>query len=117
MLGVPPSQANVFRQLAGTANITELPTLRAHKRRVPRRRRRPRCDCAPARVTIAAPPPRLLPRSPYGVSVHAWIIVAMYAHYQPLRAVLRQLAGYGLAIAAGTVCGWQAKWLVLFQPL
>jgi transposase len=48
--------------------------VRAHRRRIRRRRDRATCDCDPARRTLTAPPPpKLIPKSNYGISI--WVHV------------------------------------------
>lgn len=46
--------------------------VRAHRRRIRRRRYRPTCDCDSTRRTLTAPPPpKLIPKGNYGISI--WV--------------------------------------------
>jgi transposase len=48
--------------------------VRAHRRRIRRRRYRTVCDCDPTRRTLTAPPlPKLIPKGNYGISI--WVLV------------------------------------------
>ena len=60
---------------------------------------------------------RLFRGTPYGISVWALFLVQVWVHRQPLRAVARQLEGFGLEIAAGTLAGSFEGLLRLFEPL
>jgi transposase len=50
--------------------------VRAHRRRIRRRRYRAVCDCDPGRRTLTAPPlPKLIPKGNYGISI--WVLVLL----------------------------------------
>ena len=89
----------------------------AHVRRIRRVRRRPACGCGEGRELMAPAPGRLFRGTPYGISVWALFLVQVWVHRQPLRAVARQLEGFGLEIAAGTLAGSFEGLLRLFEPL
>ena len=91
--------------------------VKAHTRRIKRPRWRPLCQCPEAREAVAAAPPRLFPGTPYGITVWAWFLVHVYAHYRPQRAAARELGTFGPPIAAGTLTGHQEDFLRLLQPL
>jgi hypothetical protein len=58
--------------------------VRAHRRRIRRRRYRATCDCNPGRRTLAAPPPsRLIPKGNYGISIWVHVLLDKYASYRP----------------------------------
>jgi len=78
--------------------------VRPHRRRIRRRRYRPTCDCDPARRTLVAPPPpKLIPKGSYGISIWVHVLLDKYASYRPTERLLSQLAQYDLDLPAGTV--------------
>ena len=77
--------------------------VQAHTRRIKRPRWRARCECPEAGEAVADAPPRLFPGTPYGITVWAWFLVQVYAHYRPQRAAAQELGTFGLRIAAGTL--------------
>ena len=65
--------------------------VRAHRRRIRRRRYRPSCDCDPARRTLTAPPPsKLIPTGNYGVSIWVHVLLDKYSSYRPTERLLGQ---------------------------
>src|SRR3990172_7426138 len=78
--------------------------VRAHRRRIRRRRYRATCDCDPARRTLTAPPPpKLIPKGNYGISIWVHVLLDKYASYRPTERLLGQLEQYDLDLPAGTV--------------
>jgi transposase len=78
--------------------------VRPHRRRIRRRRYRPACDCHPARGTLTAPPPpKLIPKGNYGLSIWVHVLLDKYASYRPTERLLGQLQQYDLDLAPGTV--------------
>jgi transposase len=78
--------------------------VRAHRRRIRRRRYRAICDCDPARRTlIAPPPPKLIPKGNYGISIWVHVLLDKYSSYRPTERLLGQLKQYDLDLPAGTV--------------
>jgi transposase len=78
--------------------------VRAHRRRIRRRRYRPSCDCDPARRTLTAPPPpKLIPKGNYGISIWVHVLLDKYSSYRPTERMLGQLEQYDLDLPAGTV--------------
>lgn len=78
--------------------------VRAHRRRIRRRRYRPTCDCDPARGTLTAPPPpKLIPKGNYGISIWVHVLLDKYSSYRPTERLLGQLEQYDLDLPAGTV--------------
>jgi transposase len=78
--------------------------VRAYRRRIRRRRYRPTCDCDPRRRTLTAPPPpKLIPKGNYGISVWVHVLLDKYASYRPTERLLGQLAQYDLDLPAGTI--------------
>jgi transposase len=78
--------------------------VRAYRRRIRRRRYRPTCDCDPAQRTLTAPPPpKLIPKGSYGISIWVHALLDKYASYRPTERLLGQLEQYDLDLPAGTV--------------
>jgi transposase len=83
--------------------------VRAHRRRFRRRRYRATCDCDPGRRTfMAPPPPKLIPKGNYGVSIWVHVLLDKYASYRPTERLLGQLAQYDLARST-TDCGGSSR--------
>jgi transposase len=78
--------------------------VRAHRRQIRRRRYRPCCDCDPSRRTLTAPPPpKLIPKGNYGISIWVHVLLDKYSSYRPTERLLGQLEQYDLDLPAGTV--------------
>lgn len=78
--------------------------VKAHRRRLRRRRYRASCDCDPTRRTLTAPPPpKLIPKGNYGISIWVHVLLDKYSSYRPTQRLLGQLRQYDLDLAAGTV--------------
>jgi transposase len=78
--------------------------VRAHRRRIRRRRYRATCNCDPTRRTLVAPPPpKLIPKGNCGISIWVHVLLDKYASYRPTERLLRQLEQYDLDLPAGTV--------------
>ena len=78
--------------------------VRAHRRRIRRRRYRATCDCDLPRRTLAAPPPpKLIPKGNYGVSIWVLVLLDKYSSYRPTERLLGQLEQYDLDLPAGTI--------------
>jgi transposase len=78
--------------------------VRAHRRRIRRRRYRTACDCDGSRRTLMAPPPpKLIPKGNYGISIWVHVLLDKYSSYRPTERLLGQLEQYDLDLPAGTV--------------
>lgn len=91
--------------LSGTEDSEVLEIdVRAYRRRIRRRRYRPCCDCDPARrALVAPPPPKLIRKSHYGLSIWVHVLLDKYASYRPTERLLGQLRQYDLDLPAGTL--------------
>jgi transposase len=102
-----------------TSEIVEI-DVKAYKRRIrrPAYVRNPGCCCpdTPA-VMTAPPPPRLIPRSPYGVSFWAEILLSKFQYGQPTHRHLEDLGDLALAASPGTVAGGLRAIAALFEPI
>lgn len=92
--------------------------VRAHRRRIRRRRYRASCDCDPARRTLTAPPPpKLIPKGNYGISIWVHVLLDKYASYRPTERLLGQLEQYDLDLPAGTVNDGLRRIEPMLRPL
>jgi transposase len=92
--------------------------VQAYRRVIRRRRYRPSCSCGcvPGIVT-APPPPRLIERGKYGLSVWASVLLDKFLYGRPSHRLLQDLADHGLNLCAGTLAGGLQALAPLFEPL
>jgi transposase len=76
--------------------------VRAYRRVIRRRRYRRNCDCVPGIVT-APPPPRLIERGKFGVSVWVSVLLDKFLYGRPSQRLLHDLSDHGLNLSAGTL--------------
>lgn len=102
------------------ADIVEI-EVKAYRRRICRKRYTKSCSCPPTAnsptIIVAPPPPRVIPKSPYGVSIWVHILLGKFLYSQPLNRIVSELSGYGLPLAPGTMTGGLRKIAALFIPL
>jgi transposase len=92
--------------------------VRAHRRRIRRRRYRATCSCDPARRTLVAPPPaKLIPKGNYGISIWVHVLLDKYASYRPTERLLEQLEQYDMNLPAGTVNDGLKRIEPMMQPI
>ena len=92
--------------------------VRAHRRRIRRRRYRATCHCDGSRRTlIAPPPPKLIPKGNYGISIWVHVLLDKYASYRPTERLLGQLEQYDLDLPAGTVNGGLQRIEPMLRPI
>ena len=92
--------------------------VRAHRRRIRRRRYRAVCDCDPTRRTLVAPPPpKLIPKGNYGVSIWVLVLLDKYSSYRPTERLLGQLEQYDLDLAGGTINDGLQRIEPMLQPI
>jgi len=92
--------------------------VRAHRRRIRRRRYRTVCDCDPARRTLTAPPlPRLIPKGNYGVSIWVLVLLDKYSSYRPTERLVGQLEQYDLDLPGGTINDGLQRIEPMLQPI
>jgi len=92
--------------------------VKAHKRRIKRKRYKKTCECPQTPGIITAPlPPKLIPKGILDTSVWVKIILDKYYLYRPTNRFLRELDLYDADIAQGTVTGGLMKIALLFDPI
>jgi transposase len=102
-----------------TSEIIEI-DVKAYKRRVHRPAfvRNPGCRCPDTSAVITAPPPpRLIPRSPYGVSFWVEVLLSKFQYAQPTHRHLEDLGDLALTASPGTVAGGLRAIAPLFEPI
>jgi transposase len=108
-----------FAAVPGTDDTTVLEVqVKAHRRLVHRRRYRPTCTCGVHPGVVTAPaPPRLIPKSPFGVSLWVHVLLDKYLFYRPTQRLLADWRSHGLDLAEGSLTGGLQQLLPLFEPL
>jgi transposase len=105
---------------AEESEIVEI-EVKAYRRKVFRKRYLKSCSCLPAKdsgqIIVAPPTPKIIPKSPYGISIWVHILLAKFLYSQPLHRALRELSGLGLSMSAGSITGGLQKIAALFIPL
>lgn len=105
---------------AEESEIVEI-EVKAYRRKVFRKRSIKSCSCPPAKdnpqIIVAPPVPRVIPKSPYGISIWVHILLAKFLYAQPLHRILRELSGLGLSMSPGSMTGGLQKIAALFIPL
>lgn len=94
--------------------------VRAYTRRITRcaYTRDPGCCCENTPAVISAPPPpRLIARSPFGVSFWVEMLLGKYRYGQPSNRLLQDLADQGLPVSPGTLAGGLQRLTGLFEPV
>lgn len=114
--GLPHSRREALDE---TSDVIEVP-VRAHIRRYRRLAYVPNEGCCcperPAIIT-APPPPRLLPRSPFGVSFWVEIILGKFQYAQPIHRILENFHDQSLPVSPGTVTGGLKAIAPIFEPI
>ena len=62
-------------------------------------------------------PPKLIPKSPYGISIWESIFINKFLHCQPTHRFLTDLSHLGFPISQGTVTGGLQRLKPLFEPV
>src|SRR6266446_744115 len=92
--------------------------VQAHIRRMQRPRYHTTCRCAQRPGIVTAPPvPRVIPKSPLGVSVWTMVLLDKYLYSRPTHRVCQELAHHGFPLSQGTITDGLQRLKVLFAPL
>ncbi len=92
-----PACGEAFLPFPGTeaSDIIEV-EVQAHIRRIERQRYQKGCECPQAPGIITAPPaPRVIPKSPLGVSVWTLVLLDKYLYSRPTHRLSQELAHHG----------------------
>ena len=108
-----------FNAFPGTedSEVVEI-EVQAYRRVIRRRRYRPSCacGCVPGIVT-APPPPRLIERGKFGMSVWVSVLLDKFLYGRPSNRLLQDLSDHGLIMSPGTLAGGLHALAPLFAPL
>jgi transposase len=78
--------------------------VQAYRRVIHRRRYRPSCGCGcVAGIVTAPPPPRLIERGKFGLSVGASVLLDKFLYGRPSHRLLQDLSDHGLNMSPGTL--------------
>jgi transposase len=92
--------------------------IQAHLRRIQRQRYYKTCQCSQVPGMVTAPPaPRLIPKSPLGVSVWTMVLLDKYLYGRPTHRFCEELRHYGLPLAQGTLTDGLQRIAGLFEPV
>ena len=92
--------------------------VKAHKRVIIRSCMKKNCSCKGVPNTVTAPmPPKVIPKSPYGISIWKAVLLNKFHYCQPTNRLLNQYAELGLPISAGSITGGLKILKKLFQPV
>ncbi len=76
------------------------------------------CTCKNAPNTTTVPmPPKVLPKSQYGISIWEAVLLTKFHYCQPTNRLLNQYTELGLPISPGTIAGGLKNIKKLFQPV
>ena len=99
------------------AEIIEV-EVKAYKRRIIRCCMKKGCSCKGVANTITAPmPPKVIPKSQYGISIWEAVLLSKFHYSQPTNRLLNQYAELGLPISPGSIAGGLKKLKELFEPV
>src|SRR6266852_3257064 len=92
--------------------------VQAHLRRIQRRRYQKTCQCPQVPGIVTAPPaPRVIAKSPLGVSLWTMVLLDKYLYGRPTYRFCEQLKHHGLPLAQGTRTNGLQKIAGLFEPV
>lgn len=92
--------------------------VKAHIRRIKRRKYMRTCHCHSQPMIITAPvEPRVVPKSIFGNSVWTDFLVKKFWNGLPLYRIIQDLSSHGLNVSFGTIVGGFSKLSVLLQPV
>src|SRR5215472_15079982 len=92
--------------------------VQAHMRRIQRPRYQKTCRCPQVAGIVTAPPaPRVIPKSPLGVSVWTMVLLDKYLYSRPTHRLCQELAPHGLHVSPGTITDGLQRLVGLFEPL
>ena len=114
-----PVCGEALRPLPGAEESTIIEVqIQAHMRRIQRQRYQKACQCAQVPGMMTAPPaPRLIPKSPLGVSVWTMVLLDKYLYGRPTHRFCEELRHYGLPLAQGTLTDGLQRIAGLFEPV
>jgi len=114
-----PACGEAFAPLPGAEESTIIAVqVQAHLRRIQRRRYHKTCGCPQVPGIVTAPPaPRVIPKSPLGVSLWTTVLLDKYLYGRPTYRFCEQLKPHGVPLSQGTLTDGLQKIAVLFEPV
>src|SRR2546425_1151812 len=114
-----PACGEAFAPFPGAEESTIIEVqVQAHLRRIQRRRYHKTCGCPQVPGLVTAPPaPRVIPKSPLGVSVWTTVLLDKYLYGRPTYRLCEQLKHHGLPLSQGTLTKGLQTIAVLFEPV
>lgn len=92
--------------------------VQAHIRRIQRPRYQKTCQCPEVPGIVTAPPaPRVIPKSPLGVSVWSRVLLDKYLYSRPTHRLCQELEHAGFHLSQGTLTNGLQRLKVLVEPL
>lgn len=110
-----------YKELPGysESDIVEI-DVKAYRRVIHRKKYKRSCSCKenPDPQIVSAPViERLLPKSKFGISIWALLLLKKYEHQQPLNRAIEEISEQGLPLSIGTVTDGFQKLLPYFTPI
>ena len=114
-----PACGEAFMPFPGAEESTIIEVqIQAHLRRIQRPRYHKTCGCPHVKGIVTAPPaPRVIPKSPLGVSVWTMMLLDKYLYGRPTHRLCEELRHYGLPLSQGTLTDGLQRLAVLFESL
>ena len=114
-----PICGEALRPVPGAEESTIIEVqIQAHMRRIQRQRYHKTCQCSQVPGMVTAPPaPRLIPKSPVGVSVWTMVLLDKYLYGRPTHRFCEELRHDGLPLAQGTLTDGLQRIAGLFEPV
>jgi transposase len=114
-----PVCGEAFAPFPGVEESTILEVqVQAHLRRIHRRRYQKMCRCPQVPGLVTAPPaPRVIPKSPLGVSLWSTVLLDKYLYGRPTHRLCEQLKHHGVPLSQGTLTDGLQKIAALFEPV
>jgi transposase len=92
--------------------------VKAHRRKIRRKRYRKGCSCSGGPTIVTAPPPpAVIPKSRIGVSVWVTVLLDKFLYLRPTYRLLKDLESHGLSLSQGTLTGGLRSLSSLFDPI
>src|SRR5439155_14974171 len=87
-------------------------------RRIQRPRYQKTCRCPQVPGIVTAPPaPRVISKSPLGVSVWTMVLLDKYLYSRPTHRLCQELAHHGLPVSQGTITDGLQRLVGMFEQL
>src|SRR5215831_1101814 len=114
-----PACGKAFAPFPGveSSDVIEI-QVQAHIRRIQRLRYPKTCQCPALPGIVTAPPaPRVIPKSPLGVSVWTMVLLDKYLSSRPTHRLCQEREHHGFPLSQGTITDGLQRLKGLFEPL